>query len=157
MLAELGIAAGNKLDAATLLKLAEKLATEAKGRSGTAVSFYSTPMSLGLHATAARKNDATSFASDYYLQRHAQWFQRFEDADALAMVTNQQLADFWTVKDGKAEPVPQDNADASAIESLKKHFASKAMATPYIMVSVLTREDAERLLRRETGEESEEE
>jgi hypothetical protein len=110
-------------------------------------------MSLGLFATAARKDDPVSFASDYYLQRHAQWFQRFRDADVLAMVSNQQFADFWTLKDGKAEPIPQDDADSSAIESLKKHFASKSMATPYIMVSVLTREDAERLIRPEESEE----
>jgi hypothetical protein len=153
MLAELGIATGNKLEAGTIVKLVEKLAAEGKDRSGTTVSFFSTPMSLGLFATAARKNDATSFASDYYLQRHAQWFQRFGDADVLAMVSNQQFADFWTVKEGKAEPIPQDDPDSSAIEALKKHFASKTMATPYIMVSVLTREDAERLTRPEESEE----
>lgn len=157
MLAELGVGTGYKLNAEALVKLIEKLAAEGKARSGTTVSFYSAPMSLGLFATAARKNDEASFASDYFLQRQAQWFQRFKDAEVLAMVSNQHFADFWTVKDGKAQPIPPNDADSSAIESLKKHFASKSMATPYIMVSVLTREDAERLTHRETGEESEEE
>jgi hypothetical protein len=156
MLAELGIGTGYKITAEALAKLAEKLAAEGKDRSGTAVSFYSAPMSLGLFATAARKNDEISFAADYYLQRQAQWFQRFKDAEVLAMVANQQFADFWTVKDGKAEPIPQDNANSSAIEALKKYFASQSMRTPYITVSVLTREDAERLTRRESEEEEEE-
>ena len=156
ILAELGIAAGHKVETGVLLKLVEKLAVEAKERSGTAVSFFRAPMGLGMFATAARKNDETSFASDYYLQRQAQWFQRFKEAEVLAMVANQQFADFWTVKDGKAEPIPQDNANSSAIEALKKHFASQSMGTPYITVSVLTREDAERLTRREPEEEEEE-
>ncbi|MCW1924579.1 hypothetical protein OKA05_18590 [Luteolibacter arcticus] len=157
ILAEFGIQAGYKVEAGALVKLAEKLATDAKARSGTAVSFYQAPMGLGMFASAARKNDETSFASDYYLQRQAHWFQRFEDADALAMVANEQFVDFWTVKDGKAEPVPQEDADSSAIESLKTHFASKSMDAPYIMISVLTREDAEKLMPDNSDEEFEEE
>jgi hypothetical protein len=157
ILTELGIGPGYKIEAEALVKLAEKLALEGKDRSGTAVSFYHAPMSLGMFASAARKNDETSFASDYYLQRQAQWFRRFKDADVLAMVSNQQFAYFWMVKDGKAQAIPQDDADSSAVEALKKHFASRSMATPYIMVSVLTREDAEKLTNRESGEEESEE
>ena len=156
MLADLGIGTGYKIEADALVKLAEKLALEGKDRSGTSVSFYRAPMALGIHATAAKKNDAASFAADYFLQRQAMWFQRYEDADVLAMVATQQFADFWTVKDGKIEPLSKENPDASSIEALKKYLASKSMESPYIVVSVLTREDAEKLMEGESEEDEEE-
>ncbi|MCW1885698.1 hypothetical protein OKA04_13240 [Luteolibacter flavescens] len=145
LLAALGIKEGDKVEADDLVKLAEKLATEAKDRSGTTVAYYSMPTGLGMFCSAARKNDPDSFSSDYALQSLAQWFERFEDADVLAMVATQEAADFWAVKDGKVQALPQEDRDSSAIESLKKHFASKSVGRAYFMAAVLTREDAEKL------------
>lgn len=159
LLEKLGIAPGFKLDPEALRKLAERLALEAKDFSGTAVSLYQAPINLGLLASASRKSDKAEIAevaNDYYLQRQAQWFQRFKDAEVLAMIAFEGQADFWTVKDGKVQPLSSEDsedAEGSAIRALKELRESKSMSVGYIVISVLTRADAERL----TADDEEEE
>lgn len=144
LLDKLGIAEGYQLKADAMAALTERLAKEAVEFSGTQLTFYSAPMGLGCVASAHRekKPDRESGAQPPVV---AQWFQHYQNPDAIAMLGTANAGDFWAAKDGT---VTKLESNRPAAEILKTELESKSVHLPYISIQVITREDAEKLTNR---------
>lgn len=150
LLEKLGIREGMMLTPEMLRALAVRLATEAKDLSGTAVNFNPGPMGLGCMATASRESGPQDQTNDYTYGEHlAQWFETYENPEALATLSAGGVAEFWAPKDGKAEKLEtkrQTSRDLSTV------LAAKTAVPPSLTIQVLTREDAEKIINHQPEE-----
>lgn len=157
LLEKLGIRTETAVNYDMLKALTEKLATEAKDSSGTSVNFGAGSMGLGCVASAYRSTDPTDAVNNFnYGAPVSQWFRTYENPEALAMLSMNGLAEFWALKEGKAEKLENKRRTT---QDLPTALAAKTGMLQPLMIQVLTREDAEKINnhRNEESEPEEEE
>lgn len=157
LLEKLGIRVGTVINYEMLRALGEKLAAEAKESSGTTLTFSAAPMGLGCEATGSRATDPKEVISNYsYGPPVSQWFQTYENPEALAMLSMGGIGEFQALKGGKVEKLESKRRTTM---DLPTALAMKTGVLKPVTIQVLTREDAEKInnYRREAVEEEVEE
>ncbi|WP_367874701.1 hypothetical protein [Luteolibacter sp. Populi] len=143
ILDQFGISEGYIVSADKIAELGERLAREAKERSGTQLAFFSGPMGLGAIACAQRAADprkATVRGNPSQLPRY---FEQYGNPEALVMLSSSLGYEFWSLKEGTVKK-EESSGNRAGLERLKTGFEEKFGVLPYLSIQVLTREDADK-------------
>jgi hypothetical protein len=142
--AKLGIAQGERITAEFLTKIIRNLLKDPTANSTTTVTFFPAAMNLGssLFVTTAKDLSPTKTQSSG-LAYLASSFQKHEEADALAFIAVGRATDIFTLKDDKAVAL---ETETSGLEEFKKALETKSPSLPYIRISILSRQDAEKII-----------
>ena len=147
LLEKLEVVSGWRIDSANLEKLAARMAGEAKEFSGSMVSFYQGPMSIGMVATASKNTGPEKEAMfGQQVQQFAYAFEQHGNPQAMVCLSVGGSPDYWKVEDGKVTKLEDPDARRSALKTLASHRESKRIRPPYIQVIALTLEDARKFL-----------
>jgi len=142
---KLGIAVGDKITPELVTRVSEELLKDASELSKTSLMFYPATMSLG-STFIVDSPEELDRNSGYHRGVYglAQWFNQVEGKDVLLSVTVQGGTDIYTLENGK--PLPVDSgASNSAMDALAKALEGKEANLPFIQITILSREDAEKI------------
>ena len=141
--AKLGIAVGDKITAELLTRISDGFLKDAASESTTMVVFFPAAMNLGSNVLVTTVKDLDRMrARNAGLSYMVYQFRQFEGKDALSTINIGNLADVRALEDGK--PVTLES-EGSALDALEKSLEGKAAVLLPIRISILTREDAEKI------------
>lgn len=150
LLEKLEVRKGWRIDGPGLEKLTERMAAGAKEDSGKMIMIFAGPMDLGMYGTAMNVTgpDAEERLKQQ-LQLLASAFEDEQQPEAMAFLSVNNATDRWTVAGGKVSKLETKSDSASALKRLASMRESKRISPPFIQITVLTREDARKILNEE--------
>jgi len=141
--AKLGISVGDKITPELLTKVSDILLNDPTSNNMTMVMLFPAPLNLGsnLFVVTVKDFDAIKtrkYGFNYYADR----FEADDESQAIAFIGINSDLDIRTMKDGK--PMTKE-AEKSALDAFTKSLETKSATLPYIRISLLTKEDAEKI------------
>ncbi len=147
LVAKLGIAEGARITPELLTRISDALLADPAANNMTVIMFFPAAMNLGSNilAVSAKDLDAgkrRNLGFNYY----ADSFDGEGDPEAVCFVGVNSTTDIRTMKDGK--PFTRETGN-SAIGDFEKSLESKEAVLPYIRITLLTKEDIEKISNQE--------
>ncbi len=145
--AKLGIKVGDRLTPELITKISDDFLKEPAANSKTTVSFMPAFMNLGVALTVNTVKDLTKPDNEINMISYlAQTFQQHGNPDALSFIQSSNSGDARVIQDGKVVTL---ESEESALTEFTKELQAKAPYISYVIISILTREDAEKISNQE--------
>lgn len=141
--AKLGIKVGDRLTPELITKISDDFLKEPAAHSKTTVVFTPAFMRLGVALSVNTIKELTKSMDTSRLSYVAQTFEGHGNPEALSHIQASNSSDTRVIQDGKVVTLPSDE---SALTEFSKELQAKAPYISYVFISILTREDAEKII-----------